>query len=219
MSYINPEGLIIPAGSDQYNLTTDLRTMGGSIRSVVPVADTGAGDTVATAMGTDGRAVTDTNPLIVFNAATRQLEVKSAVGWTGNVSASVSAGATQSIPTSAWTIVTYTSIDYETHDSMTTISDTTDQIVVPFAGIYLITYGAGIGGLVNDGQGIRASINGVALAGSTVLGNSSANGGSLAAAATIKAAANDIIRMECWHNDGASKTASGARLSVTRIGG
>lgn len=82
MAYISPEGLVIPAGTDQYNLTTDLRSMGASIRSVVPTATQAAGDNIATAMATDGRAVSDTNPLVTYQADLRSLNIKGTSGWT-----------------------------------------------------------------------------------------------------------------------------------------
>lgn len=81
MSYVSPEGIVIPAGGDAWNLTTDLRTQAASTRSVVSVADRTAAEAVATAMASDGRTVSGTNPLVVFNRGKRALEVKDNTGW------------------------------------------------------------------------------------------------------------------------------------------
>ncbi|MDF2916000.1 MAG: hypothetical protein K0S70_217 [Microbacterium sp.] len=68
MPNVSPENVRTPAGSDAYALTTDLRLMGESIRSLVPVASTSARDAVVAAMVTAGRPVTTANPIIVVRA-------------------------------------------------------------------------------------------------------------------------------------------------------
>ena len=79
--FITAEGLVIPIGSDTYDYTGDQKRLSSSIRSIVPIATQAAGDTVATNMASDGRAVSDTNPLIGWNAALQALMVKGANGW------------------------------------------------------------------------------------------------------------------------------------------
>jgi hypothetical protein len=81
--FITAEGLVIPIGSDAYDYVNDQRRLSSSIRSVVPVTNRAAGDTVAAAMNTDGRPVSDTNPLVVWNGASKTIEAKGTSGWVG----------------------------------------------------------------------------------------------------------------------------------------
>jgi len=68
MPNVSPEKVRTPAGSDAYALTTDLRLMGESVRSFVPVASTSERDAVVAAMSTAGRPVSVANPLVVVRA-------------------------------------------------------------------------------------------------------------------------------------------------------
>jgi hypothetical protein len=79
--FITAEGIVVPAGSDTYDYVNDQRRLAGSIRSIVPVADQVTGDIVAAAMATDGRPVTDSNPLITWQADTQAINIKGAAGW------------------------------------------------------------------------------------------------------------------------------------------
>lgn len=90
--FITAEGLVVAAGGDAYDYVNDQRRLAGSIRSVVPAADHTAGDTIASAMNTDGRPVSATNPLVIFNQATRTVDVKDNVGWVPSPPFAVCAG-------------------------------------------------------------------------------------------------------------------------------
>lgn len=79
--FITAEGLVIPIGSDVYDYVNDQRRLSSSIRSVVSVTDRAAGDTVAAAMATDGRPVSDTNPLVIWNQTRKAMEAKGTAGW------------------------------------------------------------------------------------------------------------------------------------------
>lgn len=76
--FITAEGLIVAAGGDTYDYVNDQRRLAGSIRSIVPVATQAAGDTVAAAMATDGRPVSDTNPLVTWQTDNNTLVVRGA---------------------------------------------------------------------------------------------------------------------------------------------
>lgn len=82
--FITAEGLVVAAGADTYDYVNDQRRLAGSIRSLVPAATEAGGDTIAAAMNTDGRPVSATNPLFIYNQATRNLEWKDASGWNVN---------------------------------------------------------------------------------------------------------------------------------------
>lgn len=79
--FITAEGLVIPAGSDTYDYVADQRRLSSSIRSIVPVPDQATGDTIAAAMATDGRAVSDTNPLVTWQADQQAINIKGTNGW------------------------------------------------------------------------------------------------------------------------------------------
>lgn len=68
MPNVSPEKVRTPAGSDNYALTADLRLLGESVRSVVPVANATERAAVASAMTAAGRPASATNPLIVDRA-------------------------------------------------------------------------------------------------------------------------------------------------------
>jgi hypothetical protein len=76
-----PEGIVIPAGGDTYDYTGEQRRMAASQRTVVTVADRTAADLIATNMASDGRPVTDANPLHVFRLDLQRYEAKIAAGW------------------------------------------------------------------------------------------------------------------------------------------
>lgn len=84
MALLTPEGARIPANTDLWNLLTDLTKMVDSQRTVIPVASRAAAEVIATNMGTDGRPVSDTNPLVVYREDTGIIEVKVTAGWVSN---------------------------------------------------------------------------------------------------------------------------------------
>lgn len=77
------EKIVIPGGGDFYDYAEEQRKMSASQRTIVPVANLAEADNIATVMAADGRAVTDTNPLVVFNTATKSIGVKNSGGWVG----------------------------------------------------------------------------------------------------------------------------------------
>lgn len=96
MPILTPEKVRTPAGSDPYNLTTDLRLMGESITSVVPVANTTERNALPGQLASAGRPVSNADPLYVHRSDApvgAQLEyttdgstwttVGQQVGWTG----------------------------------------------------------------------------------------------------------------------------------------
>lgn len=89
--FITAEGLVVPAGADTYDYVNDQRRLAGSIRSVSPVANAAAAATIASAMSTDGRPVSDTNPLVTWDATLKQLVTYNggATGFTSAANAAV----------------------------------------------------------------------------------------------------------------------------------
>lgn len=65
MPNISPEKIRTPAGSDNYALTNDLRLMGESGRTVVPVANVTERQAIVAEMLAQGRPVSTSNPLYV----------------------------------------------------------------------------------------------------------------------------------------------------------
>lgn len=65
MPTTSAEKIRTPAGGDFYAISTDLRLMGESIRSIVPVANTTERDAVVSAMTAASRPPTTSNPLYV----------------------------------------------------------------------------------------------------------------------------------------------------------
>lgn len=78
--FITAEGIVIPAGSDTYDYVNDQRRFAASVRSIVPVAFDGAFSTVVSGMATDGRPVSDTNPLFAWNANDKGLQYQGTAG-------------------------------------------------------------------------------------------------------------------------------------------
>lgn len=76
-----PEGVVVPAAGDTFDYLGEMRRKANSQRTVVPVADRAAADVIASAMATDNRPVSDTNPLVVWNNADKRVEVKNGGGW------------------------------------------------------------------------------------------------------------------------------------------
>lgn len=68
MPNVSPEKVRTPAGSDAYALTTDLRLMGDSVRTFVPVSNVTERAAVVTAMAAASRPITANNPLVVIRA-------------------------------------------------------------------------------------------------------------------------------------------------------
>lgn len=76
-----PEGVVVPAAGDTFDYLGEMRRKANSQRTVVTVADRAAAEVVAAAMATDGRPVSNTNPLVVYNQGKRAIEVKDGTGW------------------------------------------------------------------------------------------------------------------------------------------
>lgn len=135
--FITAEGLVVAAGADTYDYVNDQRRLAGSIRSVVPAADNAGVATIVAAMNTDGRPVTDTNPLIASNIAEKGLQL---VGSSGTIrpaspqlifahagkSNGFTAGNLNPVPITAQIL----------RGGMTLVSN---GIVVPISGLYRVT--------------------------------------------------------------------------------
>lgn len=78
--FITAEGLVVPIGTDYYDYVNDQKRLADSVRSVVPVASQAAGNTVASSMASDGRSVSDTNPLAIWESDTHSIWVKGSSG-------------------------------------------------------------------------------------------------------------------------------------------
>lgn len=78
--FITAEGLVIPIGTDYYDYVNDQKRLADSVRSVVPVASQTAGNTVGSSMASDGRPVSDTNPLIIWESDSHSIWVKGSSG-------------------------------------------------------------------------------------------------------------------------------------------
>lgn len=77
MPNITPEGIRVPAGGDNYDLTNDLRKMMESATTIVPVANIPARAALVAALVAAGRPPTTADPLYVDRAdapANRRLE-------------------------------------------------------------------------------------------------------------------------------------------------
>lgn len=68
MPNFTAEGFRVPATSDNYALTNDLRKMMESAKTIVPVANKTARTALIAALTADGRPPTPTNPTIVVRA-------------------------------------------------------------------------------------------------------------------------------------------------------
>lgn len=93
-----PEGIVVPAGGDSYNLTADLRRMMESATTTVPVANAAARTALVAALTAAGRTPSVTDPLVILrNDAPDGAKIE----FTQNGSAWVT------VPTSsAWTPLT-----------------------------------------------------------------------------------------------------------------
>lgn len=141
MSYINPEGIVIPAGTDQYNLTPDLRTMAASTRSVVPVANSTSANAVIAAMASDGRPVSDTNPLVTWDAARKKLLVYNASGVSWGVAphAEFTVASNTAAPNTVWGFGSFVQDAANTTDTGFVTINATDKLQVRDAGIYIVS--------------------------------------------------------------------------------
>lgn len=77
----SPEKITLPGGGDFYEYVEEQRKMAASQRTVVPVVNIAEADAIATAMASDGRPVTDANPLVVFDLEYSEINVKRSAGW------------------------------------------------------------------------------------------------------------------------------------------
>lgn len=68
MPNLSPEKIRTPAGSDNYSLVNDLRLMGESLYSIIPVANTTERAAIVSALATAGRPVSSSSPLTVYRA-------------------------------------------------------------------------------------------------------------------------------------------------------
>lgn len=78
---VTAEKQVIANPADTYGYTAEQRALAASIRSVVTVADRTEAEVIAAAMAADGRAVSDSNILVVYNRGKRAVEVKDGTGW------------------------------------------------------------------------------------------------------------------------------------------
>lgn len=69
-----PEGIVVPAGSDAYNLVPDLRTMMESATTIVPVPNQAARTALVAGLTAAGRAPSPANPLIIHRQDTGVIE-------------------------------------------------------------------------------------------------------------------------------------------------
>ncbi|ALY10237.1 hypothetical protein SALGADO_71 [Arthrobacter phage Salgado] len=138
---LSPEGVILPAGADTYDYLGEQRRMAASQRTIVPVADRTAAESVSAAMAADGRPVSDTNPLIVYNIATQSVEVKDAGGWNGSLAtpAFAHAGKTDGFQTTIGTDVAVVLNSAQVLKGGFTFETASGgRLVVPYSGWYKI---------------------------------------------------------------------------------
>ncbi|ATW59945.1 hypothetical protein SEA_WALTZ_68 [Arthrobacter phage Waltz] len=137
----SPEGVILPAGVDMFDYLGEQRRMAASQRTIVPVADRTAADSVAAAMAADGRTVSDTNPLIVYNIASQSVEVKDGGGWNGALAtpAFAHAGKTDGFQTTVGTDVAIVLNSAQVLKGGFTFETTSGgRLVAPYSGWYRI---------------------------------------------------------------------------------
>lgn len=72
-----------PVNADTFNLTGDLAKLVDSMQVIVTVANTAAGDTIATARAAAGFPVTDARPLFVWDLSQQCIMTKISSGWIG----------------------------------------------------------------------------------------------------------------------------------------
>lgn len=107
MPNVSPEKVRTPAGSDAYALTNDLRLMGDSVRTFVPVSNVTERAAVVTAMTAASRPVTANNPLVVIRAdAPTGAEVEYTLNGTVWAVLGGSPAATVATFSSGWGVVT-----------------------------------------------------------------------------------------------------------------
>lgn len=142
-----------PINSDAFNLIPDLATFSDSLGVVIPVTDDAEGDTIATARAAAGWPVTDARPLFVYNTTTKTARLKNTSGWRNLIDSTAvpfgHVGKTdgfQAITTLAKN--TFTAAQHL--KGGVTFDNTNDNLVVPVAGLYRISFqhytsGAGSG--------------------------------------------------------------------------
>lgn len=215
--YVTAEGLIVSAGGDTYDYVNDQRRLAASIRSVVPVTDRSAGDTVSTAMASDGRAVADTNPLIAFNISTKTLDWKDSTGWHGGFEHAEFTTGVQTMTTA----VNY-STGSMTLDALNSVNNgavcnitggSNDQLTVVTAGLYAVTWTASMTAAaagsfmsIRDGSGNNYSSNDFP---ATALANT-------VTAPNIYLLAGKVITFTCAQNSGSDKSWT-HRVRITKI--
>lgn len=63
-----PEGIVVPVGTDAYNLTADLRRMMETATTIIPVANGAARSALIAALTAAGRPPSAADPVIVYRA-------------------------------------------------------------------------------------------------------------------------------------------------------
>lgn len=81
MPIITPEGIRVPAISDNYALTNDLRLMAESIGAIVPVANVAGRNALDAALAAAGRVPSVNDPVYVHRSDTGTLERNVGAGW------------------------------------------------------------------------------------------------------------------------------------------
>jgi hypothetical protein len=214
MSYISPEGLVIPASTDLWNLTPDLRTMGASIRSIVPVANRAAGDTVATAMGTDGRSVSGTNPLIVFNYGRNLIEMKTGSGWFGpeeDICKVTYGGTPQNLTSGSFTTLSWTTAPINP-SALWSAGDPT-KIFSQTAGYYEVGFTGGITGATTGRLALQIIQTGSLSVTDGVLVPAATTDPGTHVTSMFNMAAGDYLTFQIFQDSGSTKTTGGAAYS------
>lgn len=218
MAFITAEGIIVPASTDNYNLTTDVRAMANSIRSVVSVADRTAAAAVATAMSADGRGVTDINPLIYWNRGRQSLEVIGSSASYGSELqiTKLTLTVAQSLTNAIFTTLSWNSALIQPDSQTWSAGSNPDRITARQVGIYQITVTAGL-----QNSGITTGTTRMAIqivqSGSVsrtegVMGEA-ANDGALSYTTFLNMAALDYIQVQMFHETGAAKNTGTAVYS------
>lgn len=141
MVYVSPEKKVLPAAGDNYNYVDEQRAFANSVRDIVSVVNRAEAESISAAMATDGRTITDANPLIVFNNETKNIEIKDSGGWRPMVSTPPMAhvGCTDAFQyINAGVTVNFTSA--QILRGGITFNPTTDAIIIPFTGLYRFAF-------------------------------------------------------------------------------
>lgn len=137
MTYVSPEKKVLPAPGDTYSYTDEQRAFAASVRDVVPVTNRGEADSIAAAMATDGRPITDSNPLIVFNNETKNVEIRDSSGWRPMVATPPMGHVGQTSGAAILGTGAYVPMDTaQILRGGVTFSNGADALIVPVSGLY-----------------------------------------------------------------------------------